>query len=189
MGQMLIIIFGPPASGKMTVGKLLGEKLNYKLLHGHMTLELILEFFEWGSPAFYRLLEGIRSQLYYELSKSDVKGLILTLVLNLDKSETKEEIDAILEVFDSWSFVFIELEASLDTRIIRNKNEDRLLAKPSKRKQVDPDDTMRRHNRVRENSNNDFFYPDHHIKVCSDGLTVVETVERIMNQLEQKALI
>jgi shikimate kinase len=41
----LIIIFGPQAVGKMTVGQELGKITNLKLFHNHMTIELVSPFF------------------------------------------------------------------------------------------------------------------------------------------------
>jgi shikimate kinase len=41
----LVILFGPPAVGKMTVGQQLANLTGFKLFHNHMTIELALNFF------------------------------------------------------------------------------------------------------------------------------------------------
>ena len=45
----LVILFGPGAVGKMTVGKALAEITELKLFHNHMSLELANQFFPWST--------------------------------------------------------------------------------------------------------------------------------------------
>ena len=59
----LIILFGPPAVGKMTVGQELSKITGYKLLHNHMTIDLVTEFFDFGTPQFERLVPTFRQML------------------------------------------------------------------------------------------------------------------------------
>ena len=46
--KTLVIIFGPPAVGKMTVGSELAKLTGLKLFHNHMTIEPLLELFEFA---------------------------------------------------------------------------------------------------------------------------------------------
>ncbi len=48
----LVIIFGPPAVGKMTVGYELAKLTGLKVFHNHMTIEIALNFFDFGQPEF-----------------------------------------------------------------------------------------------------------------------------------------
>ena len=41
-----VLIFGAPAVGKMTVGQELERITGFRLLHNHMTIELVLNFFQ-----------------------------------------------------------------------------------------------------------------------------------------------
>jgi 2-phosphoglycerate kinase len=52
----LVFIVGPPAVGKMTVGFALAERTGLRLFHNHQTIELALNFFEFGTPPFGRLV-------------------------------------------------------------------------------------------------------------------------------------
>ncbi len=54
-----VFVFGPPAVGKMTVGRALAARTGYKLLHNHMTVEPVLEIFAFGSPPFGRLVSRV----------------------------------------------------------------------------------------------------------------------------------
>ncbi|MCG3259823.1 MAG: hypothetical protein H7644_08755 [Candidatus Heimdallarchaeota archaeon] len=68
----LIIIFGPPASGKMTVGRKLAELTGFKLLHNHISIELFLQFFEFDSPHFSRLNSEFRRRIIEEVALSNL---------------------------------------------------------------------------------------------------------------------
>lgn len=52
----LLLLFGPLAVGKMTVGQELAKLTGYKLLHNHMTIDLVAQILEFNSPPFWRLV-------------------------------------------------------------------------------------------------------------------------------------
>ena len=62
----VIIITGPPASGKMTVGRELSTLISYPLFYNHMSIELVVPFFDFGTPAFSRLNRKIRFEIFNE---------------------------------------------------------------------------------------------------------------------------
>jgi hypothetical protein len=134
-----LIIFGPPAVGKMTVGKAISEKTGYKLLHNHMSIDLLLNFFEHGSPEFWKLDELIRFSIMREIAKSDFPGFIFTYMWAFErKGEETEDmayINRIEQIFaeEGADTVFLELECSLEERLKRNTSAYRLEQKPSKR--------------------------------------------------------
>ena len=130
----LIIICGPPAAGKMTVGMELERITDHRLLHNHMTIELVRNFFEFGTPEFERLDQTIRFEIFKEVAKSNLKGIIFTMVWAFNELEDKEYVDGIVNIFgDDTEVYIVELNAPLDVRIQRNRDEFRLLHKPSKR--------------------------------------------------------
>ena len=62
-------------------------------------------------------------------------GLIFTIVLDLDFEEDKEYIKEIEEIFEKegGEMKYVELKSSVEERLKRNKQTDRLIEKPSKR--------------------------------------------------------
>ncbi len=44
-----VLLFGPQAVGKMTVGQELERLTGLKLFHNHMTIDLVAPFFSYGS--------------------------------------------------------------------------------------------------------------------------------------------
>ena len=69
------------------------------------------------------------------MAQSDLGGLIFTLVWDFDCKEDEEFVDAIIAIFKEQEaqVCLVELRADLEKRLERNRHEDRLAAKPSKR--------------------------------------------------------
>jgi len=73
----LVFIFGPAAVGKMTVGQQLAEVTGFKLLYNHMVVDLVTQFFSFGSPPFHSLARPMTQQLIEACADNDV-SLIIT---------------------------------------------------------------------------------------------------------------
>ena len=131
----LILLFGPPAVGKMTVGQALAELTGFKLFYNHMSLELVNQFFDFGTASFKRLDKTIRFSIFQEVAKSELSGLIFTIIWAFNLKEDEEYMDEIIEVFrqEGAEIYFVELKADLETRLKRNQHENRLAHKASKR--------------------------------------------------------
>lgn len=130
-----IILFGPQAVGKMTVGQSLAAQTNFKLFHNHMSIDFVAPFFDYGTPAGKRLVGLIRKGIFEEAANSDLAGLIFTYVWAFDLQSDWEYIAQITELFESrgGTVYWVELEADLEERLKRNKTENRLQSKPTKR--------------------------------------------------------
>ncbi|MBD2756714.1 AAA family ATPase [Spirosoma validum] len=131
----LVILFGPPAVGKMTVGQELEKITELKLFHNHMSLELVNQFFDFGTPPFERLDRIIRFAFFEEIAKSDLDGLIFTYVWDLNQQEDTDYIEEVAQLFmnQGASIFYVELKADLSERLQRNRDGHRLACKPSKR--------------------------------------------------------
>jgi tRNA uridine 5-carbamoylmethylation protein Kti12 len=131
----LVLLIGPPAVGKMTVGQELAKLTGLKLFHNHMSLELVNQFFDFGTEAFERLDKTIRFAIFKEVAKSDLEGLIFTLVWDYSYKEDEAYVDEIIEIFREYNAPvhLVELQADLKVRLKRNRHERRLKEKPSKR--------------------------------------------------------
>lgn len=130
-----VLIFGPQAVGKMTVGQELAKLTNLKLFHNHMTIELVANFFSYGSDVGRRLVTLFRQEIFDEVSKSDLEGLIFTYVWAFDDKADWNYTENIAELFRSrgGEVFYVELESPLDVRLERNVTSNRLAHKPSKR--------------------------------------------------------
>ena len=162
--KTLVVIVGPPAVGKMTVGKELSGLTGFPLFHNHLSIEAVLPVFEYGSEPFNRLVSGFRREVFREVAASDLPGLIVTLVWAFDRPGDLVSMREIMSIFEEHGgrTVFAELWADVDTRLQRNGTPERLEAKASKR------DVAASRARLLENerryqlsSNGDFPLPNH----------------------------
>lgn len=83
----LVVIYGPPASGKYTVAKALAEKTGYKLFHNHLTIDLLKSVFEYGTPEFFRLSQNMRLDIFEEAARQNIPGIIFTYVYEKDADD------------------------------------------------------------------------------------------------------
>jgi len=133
--KTLVWLFGPPAVGKMTVGLELSRITSIPLFHNHLSIEAVLPVFEYGSPPFDRLVGQLRNSMFLEAVRSDLPGLIYTMVWAFDHPSDVRFVERQKSLFEAEGgrAVFVELTADLDTRLARNATELRVSSKPSKR--------------------------------------------------------
>lgn len=128
-----VLIVGPQAVGKMTVGQELVKITGFKLFHNHMTIEMLRLIFDYDKEVYNKMNANIRYEVLKEFSKSNEKGIIFTGCFDFgnDFKAEKEETDKWMNLFEE-SYV-VELEAPLEERLKRNKTTNRLEHKESKR--------------------------------------------------------
>lgn len=126
----LVLLFGSAAVGKMTVGQELTKITDLRLFHNHMTIEPVLEIFGYYKPD---TIEKIRKIIFEDYANSNNYGLIFTFIWAFDCQEDWNNVKAITEIFSDADIYYVELMAPLETRLKRNKTENRLANKPSKR--------------------------------------------------------
>ena len=68
----LIIIHGPPAVGKLTVGTEIARRTGFKLFHNHLSIDYVKSVFEFGSPLFWRVIEGVRFPIIAEAALQNI---------------------------------------------------------------------------------------------------------------------
>lgn len=120
-----VCVFGPPAVGKMTVGRELANLTGFKLFHNHMSVEPILEIFEFGSPPFGRLVQEIRQRVVEEAVACDLPGLVFTFVWSLEDAHDARLVSGLVEIVErgGGTVHFVELAAPFDVRRGRNVTE------------------------------------------------------------------
>jgi hypothetical protein len=132
----MVFIYGPQAVGKMTVGRELAKITGLKLFHNHMSIDFLLNVFEYGTPSFSRALASIRNIVFEEFISGGHEGVIFTLLRSFNEgSDCGDYIEFLKKMFieNGGEFYLVELESSLEERVRRNKTELRLKEKPTKR--------------------------------------------------------
>ena len=131
-----IIIFGPPAVGKMTIGQVIAEKTGYKLFHNHISIDMVSPIFPFGTDGFQNSVNSIRTIIFEQAALAkDFKGLIFTVCWAFNIEEDNDEIKAFAEIFKKQNkeVFFLELFSDLEIRMARNHTENRLKHKAPKR--------------------------------------------------------
>lgn len=128
-----VLIIGPQAVGKMTVGQELAKLTGFKLFYNHMTIEMVRLIFDYDKEVYLKMNSIIRYEIFKEFAKSDEKGIIFTGCFDFGKDFkiVKQETDKWMDLFEE-SYV-VELETTLEERLRRNKTANRLEHKVSKR--------------------------------------------------------
>lgn len=128
----LVFLIGSGAVGKMTVGQELMKLTGLRLFHNHMTIEPVLEIFgAFHDPA----ISAMREVVFQEFAKTDSYGMIFTYMWAFDMQSDWDYLDHVKKIFEPYGteFYYVELIADQAVRLERNKTENRLKNKPSKR--------------------------------------------------------
>jgi len=136
IGKMkFVIVFGPQAVGKMTVGHEIEKLTALKLFHNHMTIDLVNPFVSYGTDKGKELVQLLRNEVFKAVAASDSPGMIFTYLWDFESSTDTEYIKYISDLFTEKGaeLYLVELEADIDTRLKRNRTEHRLKHKPTKR--------------------------------------------------------
>jgi hypothetical protein len=89
----LVYLYGPPRVGKLTVAEVLIARTGFKLLHNHLTVNLVRSVFAFNSEPYVRLLRQFRREIPAEAARSEV-DLVVTGVY----TGTEEQLAAIKQM-------------------------------------------------------------------------------------------
>ena len=121
----LVFIYGPPATGKLTIGIKVADSTGYKLFHNHLTIDVAKELY----PNFDSQMFGLTSKLRlttFEYAAQQNTNIIFTYVFEDDETDNlfvKNTVD-ILSKNDSVVH-FVQLSAPVDILAERVKDESR----------------------------------------------------------------
>ena len=172
----LLILFGAPAVGKTTIGKIIESNTDFKLFHNHMVMDGIMHIFGVGTPAEDKLSKLVRTNVIQEAAENNI-DLIFTYVWNFNKENGKVNIDTYKEIYESrgGEVVFVELTAPLETRVKRAGSPDR----QQKVHAPGPDRVAYLETYLGLESPSPFFYPEAYKRIN----TIDKTPEQIAKEI------
>ena len=159
----LVLIIGAGAVGKMTVGQELMKITNLRLFHNHMMIEPVIDIFGYFKAD---TILKLREIIFDDFVKSESEGMIHTLMWAFDMESDREYVNNLVSKFDE--VYCVELIASQEVRINRNKTENRLANKASKRDI--------------QASNNRLLNEDKHRLISNEGEMPFKNYLRINNE-------
>lgn len=182
----LVLIFGDSAVGKMTVGQELAKITGLRLFHNHVAIEPVLEVF--GSFDG-KVIARLRDVIFEEFAASDWYGLIFTYMFAFDMPSDWENIQRIKDLFlaqnPGTEFFHVELVAPLSVRLERNRTENRLTHKASKRDVKASEARMLADYANHRLESRDGEIPfENYIKIDNSNLTPEETALRIKEHFQ-----
>lgn len=194
-GELLLVI-GPPAVGKMTVGRAVCARTDFRLFHNHHTIEPLLEIFGFGTPAFRTLNGEFRRRVIEEAAASGTR-LIFTFVWNVEEQEDADAVRRLIAPYADAGLPvrFAELYADLPTRLERNLTEHRIAHKRSKRdldwsdapvRELDAAYVMNTHP-DRPTPADEVLAGFAHLRLDNSGLTPEESAAGIITWLDARA--
>lgn len=183
----LVLICGPQAVGKMTVGQELTKITDLKLFHNHMTIEPLIQLFEYKSDEFKELNYLFRQQIFEKFAKSNRYGMIFTYVWDFDRKEDWEYVEMIFKIFEEkgGEVYIVELEADINERVLRNKTENRLQNKPTKRNlEWSEQELLNSINKYRLNSEEGEIQQENYIRINNTNLSAENVAQIIKNKFK-----
>lgn len=192
MRVQLLVIFGPPAVGKMSVAREVAARSSYRVFHNHHTIEPLIEVFDYGTPPFQVLNEEFRRRIIEEAFSAGL-DLVFTVVWNVEDSGDREAVERIIAPYAASPIAFVELDADLETRLARNRTDQRLADKRSKRDLDWSDQNVRELERfrmvtdpARPSPADDLLSAYRFLRLDNSELSAVEAAERILRWLGRK---
>lgn len=130
----LVLIYGPYASGKLTIATELQKLTGYKFLEKNAVNKPVLQVFPFGSPVFYRITKKIRLDIIREAALHKI-DLISTIVYALGKDDDyiREIVEAVAK--ENGEVIFIRITCPSDLLLKRVSDRSR----EGKDKVLDPD--------------------------------------------------
>lgn len=169
----LVIIFGPPAVGKMTVAQELAKITPIKVFHNHLTIDFLTRFFDFESDSHERLTRAIRRSVIEEAAKVGV-DLAFSFAWNFANPDAYAEIEQIKRSVEQQNgqVFFVELEAPVAVRLERNKSENRLKHKDPRNVQAIEKNIVEWETKYQLNSQpGKFPFPERYLRINTETTT------------------
>ncbi len=91
MKKQLIVLYGPPGVGKLTVSKELSKITGLETFHVHQVADLISSLFDTGTKEFAESFESVWFSLLEKLLDVNKEGVITTLIYGVQTLEGKKD--------------------------------------------------------------------------------------------------
>jgi hypothetical protein len=81
----LILLYGPPAVGKLTIAQEIARLTGFTVFHNHLTVSVVAAMFPRGTPEYRTLLWDLRYAVFAAAAHAHLDGLLFTMVYRRDQ--------------------------------------------------------------------------------------------------------
>lgn len=135
----LVFIYGPPASGKLTVANSLSRLTGYKVFHNHLVLDMLTPFFpyrdEVKAPIRQTLSRRIRLDIFKTAAEANVDMITTFGSAGEDYFDFYHDAKQLVETAGG-EVCFIQLTPSTNVLHERAESETRALSKMNTKQQL-----------------------------------------------------
>ena len=172
----LVFLHGRPGVGKLTIARELVTLTGFKLFHNHLTVDLVLSLFEFGSAAFVKLRERIWLDTFAEACDAQLAGMIFTFAF--EKTVTDGFVPNAVTLVESrgGEVIFVQLHCD-------DEELERRIIDPAREK-FGKLTSLELYRQL--NSTGTFHTPDNvpdRLRVDTTNISPIEAAGRIANQL------
>jgi chloramphenicol 3-O-phosphotransferase len=89
----LVLLYGPPGVGKLTIGRQLAEMTGFKLFHNHLTVNAVEAVFPRGTDSWQRLIRAMRCLMVAEAARAGV-DVVMTFALGAGEGAARAYVEA-----------------------------------------------------------------------------------------------
>ncbi|WP_026652948.1 AAA family ATPase [Butyrivibrio proteoclasticus] len=180
----LIVVCGPQAVGKMTVAESLRDKLKYNMMMNHDSIEMSDKIFGFDTPAQREFNSYFREKAF-ELAVKHNVDLLFTYVCAFDMQEERDYLESLRALFekDGGHFYFVELSATLETRLLRNETPHRMERKASKKDvEWSKANLLKDVERYKLNTDEGESWFENHLKIDNTNLEPDEVADLVIKE-------
>lgn len=115
-----VVLYGPPAAGKFTVARALADRYDLGLLDNHLTVDVALRLYSFGTTGFESLVDELREVLFRSAArgrKSTVATFVYAAAIDVPYVERLRQLAAEEDV----ELAFVQLRATpavLEARVV-----------------------------------------------------------------------
>lgn len=184
---MNIVIIGAQASGKMTIGQELEKLSQATLIHNHETIDFVLRFIPDFTSDMIELNSRICFDIYDVFAKYG-RDVIATALVDFNDPNQVGFLEIVQNIFHEQDrqVLFVELDASLEERLRRNKTENRLKHKPLKRHiDISESEILDTSERCRYTTDEIPSFIQHYYKINNTHLSAEEVAKLIFEKITE----
>lgn len=119
----LIFIYGPPATGKLTIAKKLEKKTGYRIFHNHAVIDLCFATLNPKSKRFWPFARKLRLDIIKEVIKEDIPGMIMTMAYTGESDFIQQVINTVKK--EKGKVYLIKVNCDIETLKKRVANKSR----------------------------------------------------------------